>query len=87
MLASWLVYCAAGWRLWGTDPNTTKSLLNLAGLSAALDTRRKRPDEFGRHWDQTVSKWRETTRYEQPTRAMAEELIRAVSDTKEGVLP
>ncbi len=62
-------------------------LLRTAGLASALEERKKRTDRFGKYWEQVVKKWRETSRYEQPTKALAEELIRAVSDTREGVLP
>jgi AbiV family abortive infection protein len=64
-----------------------RKLLKHAGLTSALQARSKRTDQFGKYWEQVVTKWRETSRYEQPTKAMAEELIRAVSDTKEVVLP
>jgi HEPN domain-containing protein len=62
-------------------------LLKTAGLASALEERKKRTDQFGKYWEEVVIKWRETSRYEQPTKALAEELIRAVSDTREGVLP
>lgn len=64
-----------------------RKLLKLAGLTNALQARSQGTDQFGKYWEQVITTWRETSRYEQPTKGMAKELIRAVSDTKEGVLP
>jgi AbiV family abortive infection protein len=64
-----------------------RKLAKLAGLTSALQARSRHPDQFGNYWEKVVTEWRSTYRYEQPTKAMAQEMIRAVSDTKEGVLP
>ena len=41
---------------------------------------------FGTTGVKVVIKWNESSRYEEPTQAMAEEMVRAVSDDEEGVL-
>jgi hypothetical protein len=71
----------------GAHTHKLEELLGLAGLKDQLADRRRASDSFGDNWDKVVVKWRETSRYDQPTKAMAEELLRAISDTKEGVLP
>ena len=64
-----------------------EKLLSLSGLLDELERRSRREDRFGHHWKKVIRSWSETSRYENPTRAMAVELVRAVSDTKEGLLP
>jgi HEPN domain-containing protein len=62
-------------------------LLKLAGLAEAMKDRSKVDVQFGINWVEVVTTWRETSRYDQPTQTMAEEMIRAVSDIEQGVLP
>lgn len=62
-------------------------LLNLAGLTAAMKERSKSDVQFEIYWVEVVTKWKETSRYGQATKTMAEEMIRAVSNTEKGVLP
>jgi AbiV family abortive infection protein len=64
-----------------------RELLRLAELESALEARKRQQDGLRDNWDKVVVKWKETSRYEQPTQAMAEELVRAVGDPEEGVLP
>lgn len=60
-------------------------LLKLAGLKPDLD-RRSVYVQFGANW-RIVSSWSETSRYEQHSESDANELIDAVTDTSEGILP
>ena len=62
-------------------------LLNLALLTEPLQERSKIEVQFGLYWTETVTQWRETSRYEQTTQVMAEEMIRAVNDAEKGILP
>lgn len=64
-----------------------RELVRLAELESALEARKRQQDGLRDNWDKVVVKWKETSRYEQPTQAMAEELVRAVRDPEEGVLP
>ena len=64
-----------------------RELVRLAELESALEERGRQQDAFRDNWDNVVVKWKETSRYEQPIQATAEELVRAVRDPKEGVLP
>ncbi len=63
------------------------TLLKQAGLSDELNARTRNADDFGDYWNNVVTGWNESSRYEQPTQAMARELVRAVGDNKAGVLP
>ena len=76
------------------DLNTVKEiyihdlskLMRIAGLAGHLLERSQEADRFGDYWSKIVTGWTERSRYEEPTRAMAIELVTAVSDTREGVL-
>jgi HEPN domain-containing protein len=62
-------------------------LLDLAGLKLQLqmDTV-PGPNALAMHW-QLVKNWNERTRYEQKPEADARDLIRAITDPSDGVLP
>jgi hypothetical protein len=62
-----------------------QKLLKLSGLTEAFSKRSLRADRFGRHW-RDVTKWKESSRYDRVDKAMAEDMVRAVGDTKEGIL-
>ena len=62
-------------------------MLDIAELADELTKRKEAGDAFERNWERIVTKWRETSRYDRPDRPMAEELIRAIGDTKAEVLP
>jgi AbiV family abortive infection protein len=63
-----------------------KELLKLAGLQGELEVRAGQSVEFRDNWHKVVIEWNESSRYENPTQAMAEEMVRAVSDDGEGVI-
>ena|SRR5688572_9180606 len=62
-------------------------LLGRAGLAEMLAERRKTADGFRNNWEMVVINWNSEVRYDEVTKVMAEELIRAVNDSREGVLP
>ena len=63
-----------------------KELLKLAGLQGDLENRAEQSDGLRDNWGKVVTKWNESSRYEEPTQAMAEEMVHAVIDDEEGVL-
>lgn len=60
-------------------------LVRLSGLEAELEAARTRP-EFNVNWT-LVKDWSESSRYSTWSRAQAIELVDAVGDAQEGVLP
>jgi len=63
-----------------------RNLLGLAGLESASDTRAVSNPSFARNWALVVA-WSETSRYEEHNRAEARDLLIAVADPQNGVLP
>lgn len=70
----------------GSYTHKLKDLLKLAGLQGDLEDPTKQSNELRDNWSKVVIKWTESSRYEEPTQAMAEEMVHAVCDDKEGVL-
>jgi HEPN domain-containing protein len=64
-----------------------RKLLKLAELQGPLEQRAAKSVGFRDHWEKIIVKWNESSRYENPTQVMAEEMLQAVGDPKEGVLP
>ena len=63
-----------------------ESLLRTAGLNNKLDAKTKSSKKFQEHWE-TVKSWTEQTRYESNIDTLkARKLIRAISDSRDGVL-
>src|ERR1051326_568447 len=60
-------------------------LVGLAGLEADFKARQSADPVFKANWT-IVEAWTETSRYEQKSRAEADDLIRAVSEPGHGVL-
>jgi HEPN domain-containing protein len=60
-------------------------LLKTAGLQEKFAAERERDPEFATHW-KTVRDWNEQKRYERPEVEDANELMRAITDPKHGVL-
>lgn len=60
-------------------------LVGVAGLMNELTATARQSRAFGANWE-VVKKWDEESRYRQPTRQDARELLRAISDADEGVL-
>jgi hypothetical protein len=61
-------------------------LVNAAELSVSLQVRKAESDAFRRNWEEVVIKWTSEARYAGASRAMAEEMVRAVNDKTDGVL-
>ena len=71
-----------------TDKSWThnlEALLGAAELQASLQAESKSKPRFSSNWD-VVKDWSETSRYKNWNQREAEELIRAVSESKHGVL-
>jgi len=64
-----------------------RQLLKLAGLKGPLGERASESVGFYDNWFRIVVGWNESSRYENPTQDMAEDMFRAVSNSEEGVLP
>jgi HEPN domain-containing protein len=61
-------------------------LAQLADLKDELKSERKTRVGFNTYWD-AVEKWSEKSRYIRSSRLDAEDLLRAVGDEKDGILP
>jgi HEPN domain-containing protein len=61
-------------------------LAKLAGLHTALEARCEENENFRNYRHQAILKWSSASRYEDKTQAMAEDIVRAVGDTEDGVL-
>jgi hypothetical protein len=61
-------------------------LVKQADLATALDAALKSNPSFAGHWG-TVKEWSEQKRYEICDQRKASELIAAITDTGDGVLP
>ena len=62
-------------------------LLGISGLKAALETRARAEPNFQVNWN-TVRDWNETSRYDHSTtEAKARDMLIAVADSGNGVLP
>ena len=62
-----------------------EKLLGAAELQASLQSESKSKPRFSSNWD-VVKDWSETSRYKNWNQREAEDLIRAVSESKHGVL-
>lgn len=62
------------------------ALVGTAELTLLLQADSKSDPRFSANWD-VVKEWRETSRYSNWNQEDAEELIRAISENKHGVLP
>jgi HEPN domain-containing protein len=62
-----------------------KTLLRVAGLNAELEQATVADKALQAHW-QVVLGWKEVSRYQRTSGAMATALVRAVADTQHGVL-
>ena len=70
-------------KCWTHDLN---QLLDLAGLSDALDSAGRANPELKRHWE-VARGWNERSRYKEWDRPAAEKLVSAICHSKDGVLP
>ena len=73
--------------VWDIYTHKLPKLVKIAGLQAALEERQKQEARFKKSWDKVITPWDAESRYENQSRSMAEELVRAISDTEEGLLP
>ena len=64
---------------------TLTDLLKIARLEREMGAEFKRDDEFRQNW-LVVKDWREQSRYELPTEQEANNVFKAVSDGRHGVL-
>lgn len=62
-------------------------LLACAGLNQALKHHADNSPVFSKNWVQGVLKWSSESRYSEVSPAAARELVRAVNDEQDGVLP
>ena len=62
-------------------------LVGAAELTSELQVRKSEQGKFRRNGDQVATKWRSEARYLSVSRAIAEEMVHAVNDPREGVLP
>jgi HEPN domain-containing protein len=60
-------------------------LVQAAGLQTLLDTENSRDSKFAANWN-VVKDWSEESRYRNSDQKNAEEIIRAISDRRHGVL-
>ena len=58
-----------------------------AGLSSEIEGDISRNRKLGRNWHAVVRQWTEASRYEDRAKIIARELIDAIGDTDEGILP
>lgn len=66
--------------------HSLRDLLGVAGLAAELEKERKNDSDFERYWA-LAEKWTVESRYEYPIEdKKAEDLFRAITDKKSGVL-
>jgi hypothetical protein len=75
-------------RRWVNDSYTHDlvRLVNLAGLSSSLQSRKAGSPAFRRNWDDVVVKWTTGVRYAGVPPIVAEEMVKAVNDEHDGVL-
>ena len=67
---------------WSHSP---RKLVQAAGLQTALDAENSRDSKFAANWNVVVD-WSEQSRYINTDQRKAEEIIRAISDRRHGVL-